>query len=366
MSREREGSRRRRDGLAAAALVLLAAVPFFCLCAARPQAVPPPLPRIPFPEHDRPCVFSNVERIVAVGDLHGAYDAFIEILTSVGLIDRHLRWMGGKAHLVQMGDVMDRGTKARAILDLLRRLEGEAARAGGAVHMLLGNHEELNILGYSFENKGYVTPEQFRDFLPDWIRKRKDAEFRARTESYAEYNRLWEDYMDGNPQARDLYTNTFNRTYGRWLAGRPIVLKINDIVFVHGGLTEALSVLPCETINTSTSVEIERYLRKEDFDWAWLYQPRGPLWYRDLAQTPEETLRGEVDRILANLKARAIVIGHSPTPGLEMNFRFGRFEGKVRLVDTGIWMKEGGRSAALVIENGEFRMVTIGVSGERT
>lgn len=378
MSLEFGPTHRRKAGRPVAALLLLVALPFLCLCsfraesspAIRPQVVPPPplesrpFPQISFPERGRPCVFTNVRKIVAVGDLHGAYDEFVEILKATGLVNRNLRWSGGRTHLVQMGDVMDRGPKARAILDLIRRLEREAELAGGAVHLLLGNHEEMNILGYSFENKGYVTPEQFRDFLPSWIRDPKDAEFRAQAATYKEYNRLWEEYMDGNPQARDLYTNTFNRSYGKWLSGRPIVIKINDIVFVHGGLTEALSVLPCETINSSTAVEFERFLRKEEFEWLWLYQPRGPLWYRDLALTPEETLRDEVDRILVNLKARAIVVGHSPTPAVDMNPRFGRFEGKVWMIDTGIWMKEGGRRSALIIENNAFQMIMIGPAGE--
>ncbi|MBN1939116.1 MAG: metallophosphoesterase [Candidatus Aminicenantes bacterium] len=379
MPRRSEASSRLRRLRPTAALALLAALPFLCHCSHRtdiaviapspagssPSLETTPFPPAPYPERGRPCVFTGVETIVAVGDIHGAYDAFVDILKTMGLVDRHLRWTGGRTHLVQMGDVMDRGPKARAVIDLIRRLEREAEEDGGAVHMLLGNHEEMNILGYSFETKGYVTPEQFRDFLPSRLRDRKDAEFQSQAPTYQEYNRLWQEYMDGNPQARDLYTNTFNRTYGRWLAGRPVVIKINDTVFVHGGLTEALSVLSCETINASLSLELERYLRKEDFDWAWIYQPRGPLWYRDLALTPEETLRDEVDRILANLKARAIVIGHSPAPAYGLNPLRGRFGGKVWTIDTGIWMKDGGTRSALVIKNDEIRLIMIGKGEER-
>src|SRR5262245_3667344 len=81
-----------------------------------------------------PCEFTGVSRIVAVGDVHGAADRFIGILQAAGLIDDKQHWSGGRAHLVQLGDVLDRGPDSRRALDLLRRLEDEAAKDGGAVH----------------------------------------------------------------------------------------------------------------------------------------------------------------------------------------------------------------------------------------
>jgi Calcineurin-like phosphoesterase len=83
------------------------------------------------------CGIDGVDRIVAVGDVHGAYDRFVEILQTAGLVDNRQRWSGGRAHLVQLGDALDRGPDSRKVLDFLRRLEGEAAAAGGAVHALL-------------------------------------------------------------------------------------------------------------------------------------------------------------------------------------------------------------------------------------
>src|SRR5215831_9009081 len=63
------------------------------------------------------CEFENVDRIVAVGDVHGAYDRFIEILRVTDLIDEKMKWAGGKTHLVQLGDVVDRGPDSRKALD---------------------------------------------------------------------------------------------------------------------------------------------------------------------------------------------------------------------------------------------------------
>lgn len=77
----------------------------------------------PVPAEDIPCVWTGVEKIVAIGDLHGDYENFVRILQGTRLVNEKLSWTGGKAHLVQTGDVMDRGPDAKAIFDLIRRLE---------------------------------------------------------------------------------------------------------------------------------------------------------------------------------------------------------------------------------------------------
>jgi hypothetical protein len=293
---------------------------------------------------------------VAIGDLHGAYAPFVEILQGMRIVDENLRWIAGKTHLVQMGDIMDRGTRARDILDLLRNLEVEARAAGGAVHVLLGNHEEMTVLKLSFELKGYVTPEQFRDFLPPSFLARKEREFRIQAGPTADLNPYWEKYIEENPEARNIYTTFFNERYGKWIAAHPVVIKIDDIVFVHGGLTEALSVLPCSVINAGYSREINQVLRGEEPEGRWLYQPDTPLWYREMATKPESILREEADRILANLGAKAIVIGHTPTNDAISLTGASRLGGKIWTIDTGIWLKEDGRKSALLIENGRIRM----------
>src|SRR6185503_17897911 len=66
------------------------------------------------------CDIKTTERVVAIGDIHGAYDGFVSILRETGLLDNRDRWIGGKAILVQTGDVVDRGADSRKVLDLLR------------------------------------------------------------------------------------------------------------------------------------------------------------------------------------------------------------------------------------------------------
>ena len=91
--------------------------------------------------------WSGVERIVAVGDVHGDYEQFVKLLRGAGLLDKESKWAGGKAHLVQTGDVPDRGARSRDVMDLLMKLEKQAKKAGGYVHALIGNHEAMNMYG---------------------------------------------------------------------------------------------------------------------------------------------------------------------------------------------------------------------------
>jgi hypothetical protein len=99
-------------------------------------------------------------RLVALGDVHGDLGALRAALHTAGAIDDRDHWIGGALVVVQTGDVLDRGDDERAILDLIARLETEAAAAGGALVMLLGNHELMNAAG----DFRYVTPAGFHAF----------------------------------------------------------------------------------------------------------------------------------------------------------------------------------------------------------
>ena len=83
---------------------------------------------------------ANAGRIVAVGDVHGNFDGLTSILQETGIIDADLKWSGGAATYVQLGDLFDRGLQVRETLDFLIRLQGEAKAAGGRVECVLGNH----------------------------------------------------------------------------------------------------------------------------------------------------------------------------------------------------------------------------------
>ncbi len=342
------------------------------------------------PAADIPYEWTGVERVVTVADLHGDYDKFVFILAhpQIGLVDADLHWTGGKTHLVQLGDVMDRGTQAKQIFDLLMRLEKEAAAAGGMVHVLLGNHEEMNITGIALDYPGYVTVEQFVDFLPEDFRRDREAEYvktlssddRKRAEmegldvrSDAGLRAFWQKVIvSKDPAALRAYVLGFNNTCGDWLIRQNAVIKINDVVYVHGGISEAFSRWSLREINQTSRSELEFFQGRmrnpqqygKPFHPRIVYDPNSPLWYRGLATKSEASAQAEVDRTLANLGAKAMVVGHnynynhlnggsSPTI---TKANVSRFQDKVWIMDTGISGSYGGVPSALVYDHGQFEV----------
>jgi hypothetical protein len=298
-----------------------------------------------------------VEKFFAIGDLHGDYEHFITILKNekIKLIDNDLHWIGGKTHLVQIGDVLDRWDKAKDIFDLIKSLEKEAVKAGGMVHMLIGNHEEINILERVFEyGKDYINVEQFKSFLDDNYKKRKEREFKKRTEDGGDIDAEWRKLMKTDDGQREYYDH-FNLYYGRWIAEEHnAVIKINDTVFVHGGINEKYSTWQLKDINNLYYTEFQKWFRGESFRPKILFAEDGPLWFRELATwNPEVDWQSQVDKILANLGAKQIVVAHTPIIQ-DVSSRFGD---KVWLIDTGIssaYRRAGGFLSALIIENGNL------------
>jgi hypothetical protein len=326
-------------------------------------------------------VWKVVEKIIAVGDIHGDYDNFVKILKKAGLVDDKLKWSGGKTHFVQTGDIMDRGDNAKDVFDLLMRLQKEADKSGGKVHILLGNHEEMNIAGIVFRQPSYVSPKQFVSFLPDDFRQKKETEFRKQLHNLSEieansdptlldsyFETKWEKLMK-EKLLQKLYVNTFNRDYGRWLIEQNIAIKINDIIFAHGGIGEKYSEWPLQKINDVLLEELNVYRiaykrginpkkRRE-----MLYMPDSPLWNRDFALKDEQSYGKIVDKILKNLGAKYMVIGHTPkgSPVIPQNQQEEkeirtRFDKKIWMIDSGISDFYYGILSYLRIENGEFFM----------
>jgi hypothetical protein len=103
------------------------------------------------------------KRAVAIGDLHGDFEAARAALRTAGAIDDADKWIGKDLTIIQTGDVLDRGEGESKILELLERLETEAHAQGGAVIQLIGNHELMNA-AHDFR---YVTEGGAKDFDGD-------------------------------------------------------------------------------------------------------------------------------------------------------------------------------------------------------
>ncbi len=311
-----------------------------------------------------PCAFKGVDKIVAVGDLHGDYQNFVKILQGTRLVDKDLHWVGGRAHLVQVGDILDRGPSARRIFDLLIGLEKEAEAAGGRIHALLGNHEELALEGLSFDYPGYVTVEQFLSFLPDlYIDQRQSEYIRERSAgqpprdepvsiSLTELMDFWKKVMTERSAQRE-YFRSLHALYGPWLLSHNAVIRINDTIFAHGGVSEPYSTMSLQAINDDLREELDQAMKGLAFRPAILFASNNPLWYRDLALKDESVMAADVDRILGNLKAAHMVVGHSQQ-GYQTLGTMERFGGKIWVIDTGISSSLGGRYSALVIHNQDF------------
>jgi len=104
--------------------------------------------------------WTGVERVVAIGDFHGDYDQYFKVMQSAGLINKSGKWIAGKTHFVQTGDLTDRGDHSRKIIDHLVKLAKQAKKKGGYVHLLIGNHEAMNVVG----DLRYVTAGEFKAF----------------------------------------------------------------------------------------------------------------------------------------------------------------------------------------------------------
>jgi len=297
--------------------------------------------------------WAGVDRVVAVGDLHGDYANYIATLRAAGIVDRRDRWIGGSTHLVQTGDIPDRGPDTKKIIEHMARLARQASRNGGRVHNLIGNHEAMNVYGdlryvTAEEFAAFETPrskalrERYLDALLDDMSSRDPARFAAlpddfRDQWYADRPPGWVEHRQAwNPQ-----WNPDGEMFD-WVAGARVAVQINDTLFVHGGISGHY----CRDTLASMTERAQADLARGDLpDESILTDQYGPLWYRGLAGVAPEAPPETVDRILRNHDARHIVIGHTPTGG----FIRPRYDGRVIQIDTGISDAYGGHVAYLEI-----------------
>lgn len=100
-----------------------------------------------------------------IGDVHGQLKRLVKLLHDAELIDHHHAWKGGDRRLWFIGDLVDRGPDGIAVIDLVMRLQKEAASVGGSVSSLLGNHEVLLLGAYRF---GRRSTGLGSNFLSKW------------------------------------------------------------------------------------------------------------------------------------------------------------------------------------------------------
>lgn len=333
-------------------LALSAACLFAAAPAALAQAAPAPAP----------AGFPAADRIVVVGGVMGHYIDLREILFDLKLIDGQDNWIGGEARLVQLGNLFGDGSSLDESVKLLMKLEKQAAEAGGAVHVLHGKTDHMVLRdNVVVLNRGPEDTVYIKQFARDGSEEaRAQLVERQMAKFNAEMARLGRDgdaslaanfrnyYADNTfaGAAEFLETLAPGTEMGDWLRSRPAVIKIGDIVFSYGGVSEAYCEKPLEEINAQIAADVAS---------ARLFLPvlidrNGPLWWTELSAWREGDLTARVEWICYHLGARAMVVGHSPAPGPIRR-------GRIYHVESRMGLPTGQSLAAIEIENGRFALV---------
>lgn len=270
------------------------------------------------PEYPKP---SN---LIAISDIEGNFDAFINLLQANRVVDKDLGWSFGSGHLVLIGDFVDRGTEVTEVLWLIYFLEEQAKRHNGYVHLLLGNHEIMNLANFT----GYVH-KKYLD----------NAKL------------LSKDYASG------LYGK--NSEIGRWLRTKNVMEKIGNVLFTHAGVSLQLNNLneSIRQINDLARLYYGGEMKKEYNNKkinTIMSSSVGPFWYRGYYGKYKNASMGQIDSTLKKFGVEKIVTGHTIIGrGEEVT---SHFNGKVINTDT---HHAGGRSEALLIEKDSFYRVDL-------
>jgi hypothetical protein len=343
--------------------------------------------------------YQDVERVIAVSDIHGEYDGMVRTFSNAGVIDDELAWAAGDAHLVITGDLLDRGPDSRKVMDLIMRLEGEAAVAGGEVHQLVGNHEVMNLAG----DLRYVSVREYAAFSEDEDeedRERWFQHFRSSQLSEADEATLREAFNQKAPPGFFGHRRAFRADgyYGKWLLDKPLMIVINGTAFVHGGVSPYVAEHGLEGVNGTLGAELRRYVMAtnalEDagvlnpieslYDHAGILKalmqvaplaesdqanaetvialnrseihgPNSPLWYRGTVGCNELSESDSLEAAFDRIGADRVVIGHTPTVTRQV---LQRMSGRVIEIDTGMLSASyKGSGNALIIEGDTLTVV---------
>ena len=273
--------------------------------------------------------YKNVSNIAALSDIHGQYDLLVRLLVNNNIIDSSLDWIFGKGHLVIVGDIFDRGDKVNEILWLVYKLEIQANNSGGQIHYLLGNHEYMILYNdLRYVNNKYILSAKLM-----------------------------------NLKHYELYDE--QTVIGRWLRSKPTIIKINNIIFTHGGISEeflSYAGSDLDKINNRMRKFIPNLIElrksrnnnKSNSFYNMYFGSESLIWFRGYFKDYTNTM---VAYILSKFTSDHIVVGHT-TKNKVVNL----FEGRVIGVDTGL--KRGSYGEILIIKNGQFFIGTL--NGELT
>jgi len=228
--------------------------------------------------------------LFVMADTHGEFEIAVQLLQRHGVIDDGLRWSFGRGHLAVLGDVFDRGPNHTELLWLIYKLEAEAARAGGGVHLALGNHEAMVLTG----DERYLNPKYPRVVALLGVEK---------------HTSLWSEQS----------------LLGQWLRSKAAVFRLGQYLCLHGGISRELvdrgltlsavnqAVRGALTEPTTLGAQTEFVMGQE-----------GPLWYRGYFKDAaarggfKVAEQGDIELIRGRFGVQAILVGHTTVPTITM------------------------------------------------
>jgi len=235
-------------------------------------------------------IYSGSKKIFVVGDIHGEYERVFSLLKNSRVIDKQGNWVWGRGDLVFVGDIFDRGSKVTETLWLIYNLEKQAERSGGRVHLLLGNHEPMIFEG----DLRYITDDYYS------LCENLDLD----------YSELFDGYS----------------LLGSWLRQQPLLIKIDDYLFVHGGISPELTGMKL-AIGSINRLAWEYLNNKEKAENTivrqFIFGGQGVLWYRglvDRGQADGIIDEATLDKALGFYNARTIVVGHTEVDSISTFF----------------------------------------------
>ncbi len=216
--------------------------------------------------------------IMAISDIEGGYGTFRDFLINSKVIDTNLNWIFGKGHLVLVGDFVDRGWSVTQVLWFIYKLEQEAKKMGGYVHLIIGNHELKNLQG----------------------------NYESSAEKYLAVSNIL-----GKAQSKLYDSNSF---LGRWLSSKNALEQINGNLFAHGGLHPKVANLKLSLDEINQIIRNNYYKpyypKMEDTAEQLLISTKtGVCWYRGYFK--EDLSQEEIERGLKKFNAKSIVVGHT-------------------------------------------------------
>ncbi|MDP8210958.1 MAG: metallophosphoesterase [Candidatus Stygibacter australis] len=256
------------------------------------------------------------DKFLALSDMHGNLDGTIELLLAAGVMDENYNWIYDGC-LIMVGDVLDRGEYTTECLWLLYHLYSQTVdNPQNKLIPILGNHETMTIRKRTHEMDGkYGRTCELLDMT---------------------YNELYGE----------------NTLFGSWIRNWQTILKLDDLLFVHGGISTgfAQKYKDLDQVNTMIWDYYHDSEAIQDTNLDYLFRTNGPFWYRGYFYSEDkwDTASPEIiDGILNEYSLENIIVGHTTFK----NIQYAQ-EGRIIAIDAGLKYQESGQ--ALLYQDNSF------------